>query len=140
MRAHAAVVDQLESELEAEGLVPLSWYDVLYALSEAPASRLRMQDLARAVLLSKSGITRLVDRMERVGLVRREPFAEDRRGMLTVMTASGRAALRRATPVHLRGVQQHFAGLLSDTEARTLIRTLERISDEVEHGGARRTA
>jgi DNA-binding MarR family transcriptional regulator len=72
------------------------------------------------VLLSKSGLTRLVDRMERSGLVARQPCGEDGRGLLAVLTPAGRDALRRAAPVHLRGVEQHFASHLSEAEARTL--------------------
>src|SRR5512134_3413797 len=84
--AHARVTDVLASELEAEGGLPLTWYDVLVQLSEAPDNRLRMQELARAVLLSKSGLTRLVDRMTSGGLVTREPCLDDRRGTFVCLS------------------------------------------------------
>jgi DNA-binding MarR family transcriptional regulator len=114
LEAHAAVTDRLGRELEAECHLPLTWYDVLLQLADAPGRRLRMRDLADAVLLSRSGLTRLVDRMEAAGLVVREATATDRRGADAVLTDAGRTALRRAAPVHLRGVQEHFAAHVTD--------------------------
>lgn len=119
----------LEEELEEARGLPLTWYDVLFELSNAPQGRLRMQDLAASVLLSKSGLTRLFDRMERQGLVRREPCADDRRGTLAAITAPGRTALRRAAPLHLRGVEQHFGRLVTDEEARVLTSTFRKLLD-----------
>jgi DNA-binding MarR family transcriptional regulator len=87
-----------------------------------------MRELADAVLLSRSGLTRLVDRMEAAGLVCREAHASDRRGANAVLTAAGRAALRRAAPVHLRGIEAHFARHLSDAEVETLRAALGRVS------------
>ena len=120
LEAHAAVVDRLGRELEAECGLPLTWYDVLLQLSSAPGGRLRMRDLARAVLLSRSGLTRLVDRMETAGMVDREAHPSDGRGANAVLTPAGRAALRRAAPVHLRGIDAHFARHLSDADAAAL--------------------
>jgi DNA-binding MarR family transcriptional regulator len=127
LEAHAAVTDRLGRELEAECHLPLTWYDVLLQLAGAPGRRLRMRDLADAVLLSRSGLTRLVDRMETAGLVVREATAADRRGADAVLTEAGRAALRRAAPVHLRGVQEHFAAHLSDPALGGLREALCRI-------------
>ncbi len=127
LEAHAALVDVLEAELQAAHDLALSWYDVLVQLSEAPEHCLRMQDLARSVLLSKSGLTRLFDRMEEAGLVERRPFPGDRRGTLAALTDAGMERLRRAAPAHLAGVQRHFAGYLSDDEAATLTATFHRI-------------
>ena len=119
LTAHARVTDALESELQDAGLIPLTWYDVLVQLTEAGGS-LRMQDLARSVLLSKSGLTRLVDRMEREGLVRREQCPSDRRGMLASATPAGITALRKAAPVHLEGVALHFLDLLTSAESAAI--------------------
>jgi DNA-binding MarR family transcriptional regulator len=119
MQAHAAAIHVLEEELEADQGLPLSWYDVLLQLNEA-GGRLRMQELARAVLLSKSGVTRLVDRLVREGLVGRQPCASDRRGWLAVLTPEGKARLRKAAPVHLRGIQEHFGALVGEDEALAL--------------------
>ncbi|HVS43886.1 MAG TPA: helix-turn-helix domain-containing protein [Candidatus Dormibacteraeota bacterium] len=129
LEAHAAVVDRLGRELEAECGLPLTWYDVLVQLASAPEGRLRMRDLARAVLLSRSGLTRLVDRMEASGMVCREAHPSDGRGAFAVLTPAGRAALRRAAPVHLRGIDAHFARHLSDADAAALCDALSRVVD-----------
>ena len=128
LEAHSALTGVLEDELVAARELPLAWYDVLFQLSEAPGGRMRMLDLAHAVLLSKSGLTRLFDRMEDAGLVRREPFEEDRRGTMAVLTAKGRTALRRAAPVHERGIQEHFARHITDAEARTIRAAFRRLN------------
>jgi len=128
--AHAAVVGRIERELAADpGLVPLTWYDVLAALSEAPRRRLRLSELAREVVLSRSGLTRLVDRLEAAGLIRREACPDDRRGTLAVLTPAGDAALRRTWPAYARGIDAHFARHLDDDEARALSTALGRIRD-----------
>jgi DNA-binding MarR family transcriptional regulator len=148
LETHAAVTELLARELVAERGLPLSRYDVLLNLAEAPGGRLRMQELSESVLLSKSGLSRLVDRMEEAGLVRRERAEDDRRGWFTVLTEQGRSALRRAAPVHLRGIQEHFARHLDDEEARLLAAVLGRVSaaarsqapDAAADGGRRTTA
>ncbi len=132
LRAHARVMERLERELEDGHGMALSWYDVLVQLSEAPAGRLRMNDLARAVLLSRAGLTRLVDRMASAGMVEREACEQDRRGTFVVMTPDGRSALRRAAPLHLRGVQEHFTDLVTAAELETLEAALGRIASRLE--------
>lgn len=125
--AHARVTDTLAAELEAETGLPLTWYDVLVQLTEAPEHRLRMQELAHAVLLSKSGLTRLVDRMAAAGLVTREPCLDDRRGTFVCLAKAGTDRLDGASPVHLRGIAEHFTAHLSEPEARQLHGLLGRI-------------
>ncbi len=120
LTAHAVLTDVLEAELQAERGLPLAWYDVLFQLSLAPGGERRMQELAGAVLLSKSGLTRLVARMEQAGLVERRPCPTDLRGTIAALTPAGKAALRRARPIHLRGIREHFANYLSDEEAQAL--------------------
>jgi DNA-binding MarR family transcriptional regulator len=129
LEAHAHTTELLARELREEEDLPLAWYDVLVHLHEADGHRLRMQELAQEVLLSKSGLTRLIDRMERDGLVRRARCSEDRRGTFAELTDEGRAALRRTAPTHLRGVAEHFAAHLDADEAAVLERLLRRISD-----------
>lgn len=124
--AQAEVLKTLDRELEAEQGLPLTFYDVLAQLSRA-GGRLRMSELADAVLLSKSGVTRLVDRMVKDGLVRREHCPTDRRAMYATITPSGKRALVKARPVHLRGVAEHFARHLDDEEAKTLAAALGRM-------------
>ena len=104
--AHAAAVGAIERELASADLVPLTWYDVLVALWEAPEHRLRLHELASAVVLSRSGLTRLVDRLEAAGLLRREACADDRRGSYAVLTEAGRAAQLRAWPIYGRIIRR----------------------------------
>ena len=127
LNAHAATIAAIERELAVEDLVPLTWYDVLVALSEAPGHRRRLHELARAVVLSRSGLTRLVDRLEAAGLLRREPCPDDRRGAYAVLTPEGEATLRRTWPTYGRGIVEHFARHLSDDEAGVLTAALERV-------------
>ncbi|MEP6871568.1 MAG: MarR family transcriptional regulator [Anaerolineaceae bacterium] len=127
LEAHVRITERLGAELQLERGLPLSWYDVLVQLQEAPGSRLRMTELAGAVLLSKSGLTRLVDRMNADGMVERCPDPGDRRGTFVQLTPAGFERLREAAPVHLRGVQHHFGQHLSDVEARALAVTLGKV-------------
>lgn len=135
LEAHAAVVELLARELEEDRGLPLGWYDVLLTLDQSPEQRLRMQELAQSVLLSKSGLTRLIDRMEANGLVRREPCDSDRRGAFAVLTPEGRRAFRRAAPLHLRGIQEHFARYLDDDEAATMFDALTRVTAAARRAG-----
>ena len=132
LRAHRRVLGVLGDELEQERGLPLAWYEVLLHLERAPGRRLRMGDLADAVVLSPSGLTRLVDRMVDDGLVRREPCPSDRRSTYAVLTADGRSALRRAAPTHLRGIDEHFARVLTDNEVDVLSRALGRVLDALD--------
>ena len=125
--AHARVVRTLEQELQDGAQMPLVWYDVLLQLFEAPERRLRMAELADRLLMSRSGLTRMIDRLQTEGLVRREPSPDDARGMYTVLTDAGRQALRAAAPVHLSGVQAHWLALFSDDELRELGGLLARV-------------
>lgn len=124
---HARLTEVLERELQDRAGLPLTWYDVLVQLSEAPDRRLRMHDLASRVLLSRAGLTRLIDRMAAAGLVERVPCPDDRRGTFVAMTAAGEAANLRAAPFHLAGVEEHFAAGLSAAEAKTIETAFERL-------------
>jgi DNA-binding MarR family transcriptional regulator len=127
LRAHAGVMRELERELLAETGMPIGWYDVLLQLAEAPQRRLRMAELADRVLLSRSGLTRLIDRLQAEGLVRREPSPDDARGTYTVLTQEGFDRLRRAAPVHLAGIREHWLARFSDEELRLLGGLLARL-------------
>ncbi len=129
LEAHARTVEILTRELRDAEDLPLTWYDVLVQLNEAPERRLRMQELADAVLLSKSGVTRLIDRMERDGLVNRSRCSDDRRGTYAELTPEGLARLRGSAPTHLEGVRAHFAAFFDDEEAVTLERLLTRLAE-----------
>ncbi|MGH8869262.1 MAG: MarR family winged helix-turn-helix transcriptional regulator [Actinomycetes bacterium] len=130
LRAHALLVRRLEADLVAEHALPLASYDVLVQLVEATDHRLRMTELAERVLLSRSGLTRLVDRLAREGLVRREACPSDARGLYAVLTDEGYDRLRRATPTHLRGVERYAVGRLDAAELASLHEVLKRFLDE----------
>lgn len=112
LRAHARITRCLEEELLVEQGLSLAAYDVLVQLVEAPQRRLRMTELADAVLLSRSGVTRLVDRMERDGLVCRHRVDTDGRGVVATITDAGLNRLRVASRTHLAGVVRHFVAVL----------------------------
>jgi DNA-binding MarR family transcriptional regulator len=128
LRAHAGALRELERELMAETGTPLGWYDVLLQLAEAPGRRLRMAELADRVLLSRSGLTRVIDRLQTAGLVRREPSPDDARGTFTVLTPQGMARLRAVAPTHLAGIRKHWLAHFSDDELRELAGLLGRVA------------
>ncbi len=137
LQAHAAVVEALERELEEERGLPLSWYEVLLWLARAPEGRLRMQQLADRVLITQSGVSRLVDRLERAGYVKRTSCPTDRRGTNAEITREGRSTLRKASPAHLRGVERHFLSHLDEKELAVLRTALDRVV-QAHAGGSRR--
>lgn len=131
LEAHRRVVERLANQLREEAGLSLTWYDVLVHLSEADGHNLRMQDLAESILLSRSGLTRLIDKMEAAGLVQREACESDGRGTLARMTPAGLARLEEAAPTHIAGVIEQFARYLDVDEAKTLATALRSIA----HGG-----
>ncbi|MFC4532473.1 MarR family winged helix-turn-helix transcriptional regulator [Sphaerisporangium dianthi] len=127
-RAQIQITRSLEVELlSGHDLAPAA-YDVLARLSEAPERRLRMNDLAEKVLLSRSGLTRLIDRLQRDGLVEREACASDARGLFAVLTDAGGRRLAEATPTYLRAVRGQFPGVLDEEELRQCAATLAKLS------------
>ena len=127
LRAHARVVRELERELQAEQGLALTDYDVLVQLAGADGRRLRMSELADRLLLSRSGVTRLVDRLVSAGLVERLVCDDDRRGQWASLTDAGLQRLRGASPTHLRGVARHFLDRLSPDELAGIERALGRV-------------
>ena len=117
---HTKVVSKVEARLAEAGLPTLTWYDVLIVLYEAPEHRLRMSDLAEGVLLSRSGLTRLVDRLESEGHLRREACATDKRGWHVTLTEKGLALLRTVWPVYGAALQEEFFSRLAPGDAETL--------------------
>lgn len=128
--AHAQIRRQLERELQAEQSLGLGEYEVLLLLARADNRQLRMSDLADRLVLSRSGVTRLVDRLEAESLVERTSCDTDRRGSWATLTKAGHERLRRAAPTHLRGVGEHFLDRIPPDELDALQRTLDRVLDE----------
>ncbi len=126
LEAHAKTIRKLEQELADEQDLALSWYDLLVQLQE-DGGTMRMGELARRLLISRSATTRFVDRVEAAGLVQRVANSQDGRGMDVVLTDAGFQRLRLASPTHLRGIEQHFADHLSDEDADLLARILDKL-------------
>ena len=121
-----ALFDVLGAELEEQMGIPLRWYDVLVKLEETPHG-MPMNELAERILYSKSGLTRVVDRMEEAGLVQRNRPANDRRSILVVLTDHGNDTKERARRYHRDGIERHFARHLSEREIKSLTHALEQI-------------
>jgi DNA-binding MarR family transcriptional regulator len=135
LRAHAALTKALDAELESVHGLPLSSYEVLLYLNDAEDGRMRMRDLATSVILSRSGLTRLVDRLEREGLIRRESCPSDARGAYAVLTAAGARKLADARSTHLAGIRTLFLSRFSAEELELLAGVWERVMPGV-HAGA----
>ncbi len=125
--AHATRIQKIDEMLAAAGCIPLHWYDVLIELAEAPEKQLRLHELADKVVLSRSGLTRLLDRLEKENLLKRQPDPHDRRGLYAVITDAGMAALRKAWPVYSEGIQTTFASHLTEAETDILIRVFAKM-------------
>ena len=125
--AHALLMRRVGCDLAAATVLSVDSYNVLRLLYEAPGHRLRLSKLAVAVFLTRSGVTRLADRLEKEGLLRRDEHIQDRRGSCAVLTAQGWNELKRARAVFARTVAEHFGTHLSDREAETLNTVLSRI-------------
>lgn len=130
LNVHAAVVERTEQALRREGLPPLTWYDVLWALRRAPARRRRMSDLARDLTISRGGLTKLVDRLEAEGLVRRERVSDDGRGSEAVLTRAGAALARRMWPVYAEVLRQTLVPSLSVDDAARVARALRAVTED----------
>jgi DNA-binding MarR family transcriptional regulator len=117
----------VDADLAAAELPSLSWYDALYELYLSPGRRLRMSQLARSALLSKSGLTRLVDKLEKEKLLQRVACAEDNRVHYVQLTDRGVETLRKIWAVYRAGIAKHFAAHLSDAEAKQMAAMLSRV-------------
>ena len=122
-----ALVDVLDEELEAQAGIPMRWYDAMVHLEESPQG-VPMNELAERILYSKSGFTRVVDRMEKAGLVSRVRPEHDRRTILVVLTEEGAGAMKQARRYHRDGIERHFARHLTENEVKVLTRALEKVS------------
>lgn len=135
LRAHAAVSRALEAELEAEQSMSLADYEALMQLAHADGRRLRMSELADRMLLTRSGISRLVDRLAASEYVEREACSTDARGAYAVLTEAGYARLQAASPTHLRGVDEHFLSAIPPADREAFVRVLSGILDGLARPG-----
>lgn len=127
LRAHGSLIHDLDAELRAAHDLSLHEYEVLLVLGEAADRRMRMSDLASAVLLSQSGLTRLVDRLVQAGAVERARCEDDRRGLNAELTPAGRVRLEQARPTHLAGVRSRFLDRFDEAELGVLAGFWERV-------------
>lgn len=127
LRVHAALLSELDAELCAEHGLPLHSYEVLLTLASAPEGRMRMSEIAESVLISRSGLTRLVDRLVRDGLIERSECPTDRRGSYAALTPAGRRRFEAARRTHLAGVRARFLDRFSEAELRRMAALWERV-------------
>ena len=125
-----ALIDILDAEMQSQRGITLGWYDVLVHLEDAPEG-LGMTELANRILFSKSGLTRVIDRMEAAGLVRRERPPEDRRVVRVLITPAGLDELNAARAVHRHGIQEHFASHLDPAKLEALAEALQGVREHV---------
>jgi DNA-binding MarR family transcriptional regulator len=128
IRVEQALLQKVEQDLKAADLPPLDWYDVLLELDRAEDGRLRHRDLHPRLLLAKYNLSRLIDRLEDAGLVRREPSADDARGADIAITAKGRELRRRMWPIYAAAIDRHFASRLSERQIEQLSRILQALT------------
>ena len=126
--AHSTAVRAIEQDVGKSGQVPLTWYDVLLELNAAGRGGLRMQEVARRVVLSRTRVSRLVDEMVRAALVEKQADPHDKRVYWASITDQGRRALRDTAPVYLRSIRDHFSAYLSDDEARVIAEGLGKVA------------
>lgn len=127
IRAQQALLERVEADLKREGLPPLGWYDVLLELNREKDGRFRQFEICDKVLLSKYNLSRLLDRLEREGLVKRQRCEEDGRGAIVTLTAAGRVLQRKMWPVYERAIERYFARHLSAAEAEHLAELMRRL-------------
>jgi len=128
IRAYAATAHALERLSDSRGGLPLGEHFLLVQIARGPEAGIRPTDLAALSLLTKSGLTRAIDRLERDGLVERRACPTDGRGQHILLTARGKHLLRRSAPSHMRAIAKHFADPLSAEELDVLTRALERVA------------
>lgn len=128
IRARQAVVDAVERDLKAADVAPLAWYDVLLELGRAEHGRLRPFEIEKETLLAQYNLSRLIDRLEKEGLVAREPCDDDARGQWVVITEKGRALQARTWKIYARSIQKHVGDRLDDKAAATLAQLLGRLT------------
>ena len=136
LRAHARVERRLDEDLRSRHGLSLQEYETLLHLAESPERRLRMGRLADSLLLSKSGVTRLIDRLVDDGLVERTSCTSDARGAEATLTALGLSRLRAAAPTHLEGIREYFVSVIDAADLVVVERAMDAVSEGLCHGAA----
>ncbi len=136
LHVHARLLRRMDEELQANHGLSMAEYDALLQLATAPDRRLRMSVLAERVLLSRSGITRLVDRLVSSGMVERSSCSTDARGQEAVLTRAGLDRLRAASRTHLDGVDTWFLGVIDEDDRLAMQRALDGMADHLDSHGA----
>jgi DNA-binding MarR family transcriptional regulator len=126
LRVHAAVLPKLEQAVTRAGL-PLTWYDVLLVLNAAPGRRLTMSELGAQAVVSRERVSRVVQELERAGLVDRSPNPDDKRSSFAEISSEGRHRLASVAPAYLAGIEAHFTGHLSDREIVAVTKALGKV-------------
>jgi len=134
LQAHARLFRRLDDELREEHGLSLPEYEALVHIGRAPGRRVRMSQLAQQVLLSKSGVTRLIDRLVADGFVERSACSSDARGQEAVLTGAGLARVRAAADTHLRGIDRYFVSALTAGELDVISRTMQSVADRAGSG------
>lgn len=129
MRAVSSLLKMYDGIFKKKMELPLTWYDVLVSLVGAPDNKLRIQTLAESVVLARPGMTRLVDNIEKAGLVRREAASEDRRGYYVILTEEGRKKYEGATTLHLADLEENFGQYLTQADINELHRIIGKVWD-----------
>jgi DNA-binding MarR family transcriptional regulator len=127
LTTHATLLEQIESALADAGLPSLAWYDVLWELEKEQDGKLRMSELAERIVLSRSNLTRLADRLQKEKLIKRETCADDKRGAYCAITASGRAMRAKMWPLYSAQIDRLFSAHISTDEAKVLVTAMEKI-------------
>jgi len=117
---------QIDQQLAQAGLISLAWYDVIYAVYSSPDRKLRLSDLVEEVILSKSALSRSVEKLVQEGLLKKTPCSSDSRAAWLEVTSAGKDALRKSWPIYKKGIQEHFASKISKKEAEILVGLLSR--------------
>ncbi|HIK11316.1 MAG TPA: MarR family transcriptional regulator [Oscillatoriaceae cyanobacterium M33_DOE_052] len=122
LTVHARLVEQVEQDFKQAGLPPFEWYDMLIALKQAPDQKLRLSDLAEVLLVNRTNVTRLADRLEKTGLIRREVCQFDRRGAYAVLTQAGLEMQQKMWTVYAESIAQYFSRHLTQKDEITFTR------------------
>lgn len=127
VKSQQSVLERVDKKFKAGGFPPLSWYDLLLELEKAKGGRLRQKELGELILLSKYNVSRLLDRLEKQGLIKREPCEEDTRGVFAVITPKGKKLRNKMWPVYYKSIKENFLSKFNEKELKQIIRLSERL-------------